>query len=63
MKRHKITHLMARTCKGKGCYLKHFQEGLEEEVKKAKKKGIKGPLRVKHVNGGMFGMDLYITGR
>jgi hypothetical protein len=54
---------MARTCKGKGCYLKHFVEGLEEEVEKAKKKGIKGPLRVKHVDGGMFGVDLYITGK
>jgi hypothetical protein len=63
MKRHEITHLMAKTARGKGCYLKHFKEGLEKEIVKAENKGIKGPLRVYHEDGGMFGMHLYITGR
>ena len=63
MKKHNITHLIRATCKGKGFYLKHFQEGLEKEIEKVKNKGFKDPLRVKHVDGGMFGMNLYITGK
>ena len=62
-KKHDITHLMAKTCRGEGIYLKHFQEGLEKEIEKVKKKGWKGPFRVKHEDGGMFGMKLYITGK
>ena len=36
MKKHNITHLIRATCKGKGFYLKHFQEGLEKEIVNAK---------------------------
>ena len=36
MKKHNITHLIRATCKGKGFYLKHFQEGLEKEIENAK---------------------------
>jgi len=62
-KRHDITHLMAAACRGKGAYLKQFKEGLDIEIEKVKKKGYKGPLRIRHIDGGMFGMHLYITGK
>lgn len=32
-------------------------------IEKVKKKEYKGPLRIRHVDGGMFGMHLYITGK
>lgn len=54
---------MAAACSGKGTYLKHFKEGLDIEIEKVKKKGYKGPLRIRHIDGGMFGMHLYITGK
>jgi len=62
-KRHDITHLMAAACRGKGTYLKQFKEGLDIEIEKVKKKGYKGPLRIRHIDRGMFGMHLYITGK
>ena len=62
-KRHCITHLMSDASRGKGCYLKHFKEGLDIEIERVKKKGYKGPLRIRHIDGGCFGMHLYITGK
>jgi hypothetical protein len=60
---HEITGLFAATYRGKGVNVKAFIKELETEIEKCKGKGMKGPIKIQAINGGIFDDKLLLTGK
>lgn len=60
---HDITRLFPACYRGKGVNAKKFLKDIEAEIKKCQDKGMKGPVKIQAIDGGIFGTKLLITGK
>jgi len=60
---HDITQLFARTQYGRGLNAKYFINQLQLDIANCKSKGMKGPITIQHVNGGIYGQKVLLLGK